>query len=484
MYLPPAASRLLIRAVDAVQRRGVHRLYERLEAMQWWPPEKLRELQREKLAARVMDAAEHSPLIGRRLREAGVDPRSLSGPEDLVRVPILEREDLREHGGELTAHGPDAAGALPNSTGGSTGSNVPFFVDRECWRWRDAVDLRLWSFLGLAPGARVATIWGAPMDLDASRRLRTRGRLVVDNRRFFSAYRLDGAAVDRLLDWLARARPDVLMGYASVLDLLARRAAARGGMECARKVLSSAEMLFPDQRARIAAGLGAEVFDLYGCREVGLVALECPEHRGLHVMDERLVVERLPATDVGGAPQEILVTDLDNRATPFLRYRIGDTALAPEPGACPCGRGLSRMGGIGGRAFDVIRSASGRAVGGTFWSLLLRTAVSGVETFRVVQKAPDLLEIQVTPEGALDGAKRAVVTAKVKEALGDAVVVTFVETAALEPLPSGKHRFVVALPPGAAGEAALKPGAAESSGAAGKSGAAAREGEVAGGAKR
>lgn len=451
MYLPPAASRLLIRAVDAIQGRGVHRLYERLEAMQWEPPERLRELQREKLAARVREAAVRSPLIGRRLREAGVDATSVAGPEDLARVPILEREDLREHGVDLTAHGLHEGEALPNSTGGSTGSNVSFLVDRECWRWRDAIDLRLWSFLGLAPGARVATVWGAPMDVAASQRLRGRARLLVDNRRFFSAYRLDTAAVDRLLDWLARARPDVLMGYASVLDLLARRATERGGLECARKILSSAEVLFPDQRARIERGLGAEVFDLYGCREVGLVALECKEHRGLHVMDERLIVERLPAAGPS-LPGEILVTDLDNRATPFLRYRIGDTALAPESGPCPCGRGLSRIGGVGGRVFDVIRSASGRAVGGTFWSLLLRTGVSGVETFRVVQSAPDHLEIQVTPKGALDAGKRAVVTEKVHEALGDEVSVTFTEAAALEPLPSGKHRFVVALPRGGGGE--------------------------------
>jgi len=493
MYLPPSASRLLIRTVDAIQGRGVYGLYEKLEAMQWWPAQKLRELQREKLSAMVHDAAERSPLIGDRLQAAGVDPGTIAGPEDLARVPVLEREDLRAHAAQLTSRGLDRGEVLPNSTGGSTGSNVHFFVDRECWRWRDAIDLRLWSFLGLGPGARVATVWGAPMDLAAAGRLRGRVRLLVDNRAFFSAYRLDAAAVDRLLDRLARARPDVLMGYASVLDLLARRAAERGGLACAGKVVSSAETLYPDQRERIAKGLGAEVHDLYGCREVGLVALECAEHRGLHVMDERLVVERVPAgpeTDGAGAllPREMLVTDLDNRATPFLRYRIGDTALEPDEGTCPCGRGLSRIGGVGGRVFDVIHSGAGRAVGGTFWSLLLRTGVSGVETFRVVQLEPDRLKIEVTPKGALDETKRTHLTSKIREALGDAVSVTFVETDALERLASGKHRFVVALPAGASGGrgAGSSVGSAPAPRDAGASEPAASEraGEVAGGTKR
>jgi len=171
-----------------------------------------------------------------------------------------------------------------------------------------------------------------------------------------------------------------------------------------------------------------------------------------------------------------------------VRYRIGDTALEPDEGTCPCGRGLSRIGGVGGRVFDVIHSDAGRAVGGTFWSLLLRTGVSGVETFRVVQLEPDRLKIEVTPKGALDETKRTHLTSKIREALGDAVSVTFVETDALERLASGKHRFVVALPAGASGGrgAGSSVGSAPAPRDAGASEPAASEraGEVAGGTKR
>ena len=96
-------------------------------------------------------------------------------------------------------------------------------------------------------------------------------------------------------------------------------------------------------------------------------------------------------------PADLLITDLDNRATPFIRYRIGDLALALAPGPCSCGRGLSRLGEITGRAFDVIRGPSGGAVGGTFWSLLLRTAVKSVRSFQVIQHETERIEIRFTP---------------------------------------------------------------------------------------
>jgi phenylacetate-CoA ligase len=86
-------------------------------------------------------------------------------------------------------------------------------------------------------------------------------------------------------------------------------------------------------------------------------------------------------------------------------------------------------------------------VGGTFWSLLLRTGVSGVETFQVVQHALRRLEIRVTPEGCLGEAGRATLVARIRAALGEGMQVEFKELARLAPLPSGKHRFVVSLRP-------------------------------------
>ncbi len=442
MYLPAPISGGLLRVADALRGRGVWDAWRRLDRSQWWDGEQMAELQAEKLAHRVRDAATRSPLMARRLSDLGLDASSIHGPADLVRLPVLERVDLQDRFAELACTGMGPGETFPNSTGGSSGSNVHFLVDWGCERQRDAVDLRLWSFLGLSAGARVATVWGSPMDQGKMLGWRNRLGRVAENLRFFSAYGLGEKDVDRILDWLARNQPDVLMGYASVLDLLAQRALERGGMQVARYAISSAEALFPDQRERMAAGLGVEVFNLYGCREVGLVGLECSRHNGLHVMDERLVVEMV--STAAGEPGDLLVTDLDNRATPFIRYRIGDLAIAPESGPCPCGRGLSRLGEVTGRAFDVIRGPSGGAVGGTFWSLLLRTAVKNVRSFQVIQHEMARIEIRFTPPGGLPPEDRAVVTREVQAALGEEMKVEFRGQEHLEPLPSGKHRFIVA----------------------------------------
>lgn len=444
MYLPPRISAALLHTADRLRGRGVWDAWRRLDESQWWEPAQLAEHQARKLAHRVREAAATSPLWRERLQAAGVDAAAVRDTAALGRLPTLERADLQQRLDRLTPGDLRPGEASPNSTGGSSGTNVHFLVDRHCELQRDAVDLRLWSFLGLGPGCRVATVWGSPMDQSRARSWRERLGRGLGNLRFFSAYRLGDRDADRLLDWLARRRPDVLMGYASVLDLLAARALRRGGVAAARFVISSAEALFPDQRARIEKGLGAEVFNLYGCREVGLVALECATHRGLHVMDERLVAELAPGPE--GEPADLLLTDLDNRATPFIRYRIGDMAVPAAPERCRCGRGLSRLKEISGRSFDVIRGPSGGAVGGTFWSLLLRTAVKGVLTYQVVQHQVDSLEIRFAPRDGLPEEDRETVRERIREALGREMRVEFSGHDVLEPLASGKHRFIVVAP--------------------------------------
>jgi phenylacetate-CoA ligase len=445
MYLPPALSRAFHRSDDALRRRGVWKTYDMLRESQSWPRARIEALQTEKARRLASRAAADSPYYRGLFRRAGLDPASLRSPEALAALPVLTKDLARRHADEIRPSERRGVRLLPNSTGGSTGSNLHFWVDGDCWRWRDAIDLRLWDMIGARPGAPAAYVWGSPMDQKAAGKLRQRARFLLDNKRMFSAYRIGDDALVDLVARLGRLRPEILFGYASVLDLIATRVAEGRlvwTLPAGLIIVSSAEALFPEQRRNIAETLGARVINLYGCREFGLVALECAEGGGMHVMEERVWVEVAPSAD--GGPGRLLVTDLDNVGFPFLRYEIGDIG-AFDPTPCACGRSLRKLAAVEGRAFDVIRGPSGRAVGGTFWSLLLRTAVSGIENWQVVQHAADRLEIRVTPPGVLDPASRGKLRAEIATALGPGLTVEIVEGQSLEPLPSGKHRFVVAL---------------------------------------
>src|SRR5207244_11937336 len=92
---------------------------------------------------------------------------------------------------------------------------------------------------------------------------------------------------------------------------------------------------------------------------------ECPEHSGLHVNADGVLIEIVaggrPAPP--GTPGAIVVTDLSNFAMPLIRYQIGDVGVLADR-ACPCGRGLPLLESIEGREADYVVTADGRLVSG------------------------------------------------------------------------------------------------------------------------
>ena len=148
-------------------------------------------------------------------------------------------------------------------------------------------------------------------------------------------------------------------------------------------------MLENGDRALLEEVFGCPVFNRYGCREVSVMASECPAHCGLHVMAEGLYLE-IETPNGPAAPGEmgaILVTDLLNGAMPLIRYRIGDLAAWAE-GPCPCGRGLPRLRSVAGRVTDFLVGADGRLVSGVF-----------LATYVVAQR-PSLGQVQIRQDKA------------------------------------------------------------------------------------
>jgi phenylacetate-CoA ligase len=97
----------------------------------------------------------------------------------------------------------------------------------------------------------------------------------------------------------------------------------------------------------------------YGSAEAGAFAFECREG-GVHLASENVHLEILrdgkPAAE--GEEGEIVVTVLQNRAMPLIRYNLEDRARL-LPGRCPCGRYLPRLELTNTMASDLVQAFRG-----------------------------------------------------------------------------------------------------------------------------
>ncbi|MDQ6921761.1 MAG: AMP-binding protein, partial [Candidatus Dormibacteraeota bacterium] len=238
--------------------------------------------------------------------------------------------------------------------------------------------------------------------------------------------------------------------YALVLAEAAQAPPRPNGLSL-RVGIHGAEPWSEGMRAQLRAGLGLEPYDIYGLTELGGpgVAIECSQHRGLHIFEDHFLAEvvdpdsgqRLPDGEVG----ELVITSLTRQAAPVLRYRTGDrTQLSSE--ACPCGNPFRRFLRIQGRTDDMLVIRGENVFPSQIEEVLLRVVGLSGNYQLVVDREKgrlDTLEVRVEVMASTDsGDLGQTAEQALKETIGLAVQVTVLPPQSL-PRSEGKARRVV-----------------------------------------
>ena len=198
-------------------------------------------------------------------------------------------------------------------------------------------------------------------------------------------------------------------------------------------------MLHPHYRASAEIIFKAKVHNRYGGREVGLITMECPEGR-MHINCHDLYLE-IDSPDPYAEPGEILITQLNNYAMPFIRYRIGDIGRLSNE-VCPCGNQLPILDELHGRTTGTFRTRTGTFIHGGYFTRQFYNLV-GISQFQLIQETFERCVLKLVINAQWRETTEDILVQKIQEVLGADVVVTveFVEDI---PLPaSGKREYTI-----------------------------------------
>ena len=301
------------------------------------------------LARLIEHAWEKAPGVRRRLEHARIKAPEIRGVDDLARLPVIKKSEM-----------PDLQRADPPFGGFCT---VPMTKIRKIFVSPGPI---------LEPMGPEIAEWHAETGLYAGG-FRP-GDVVVDTFLYHlvpAAHELDEALnligctvvptgvgnTDTQVTVARAVGATGFVGTPSFLMTILKRAQEMGVGRVPFQVAQvGAEALPESLRRQFEEEYGILTRQGFGTADLGMIAYECPQKSGMHLVEDAIVQvcdpqsgEPLPNGTIG----EIVAT-VNNHTYPMIRFGTGDLTVVDDT-PCPCGRTSSRMLGWRGRADEVTK---------------------------------------------------------------------------------------------------------------------------------
>ncbi|MFA7534526.1 MAG: hypothetical protein WCY68_00400 [Desulfuromonadales bacterium] len=421
--------------------------YRRLRGFERQTAAEVRRHQWQRLCRQVRRAYDDSPFYREFYDAGGFHPDHLRGWDDLAKVPILRKEAVKKNWRRMLAPRFAEAELFFGQTSGSTGKPLQFAIDPPAAQVQRAVALLTNEWGGYRPGARMYSFIGRSLKKAPTSPWRQwLRRTALDRSTNLCTLDLTEESMRTFHRALSRADRPFFYGYTHALHLFADFL-ARNGLHDVRAAgaVTGGMPLHSWQREAIEKMLHCPVLNRYGCEELGTIACECREGRSLHV---QAFAKHVEVVDASGNPLPsgeagyLVVTEFDNAAMPFIRYRIEDMGVLTER-VCGCGRQWPLIERLEGRDSDFILTPEGKRVSGISLTDLIGVSIPGVFQIQLIQDKLDHIIVRIVRETDFGDASLRTIARLTEEYFGPRMRFSceFVPTIPLEP--SGKSRFVV-----------------------------------------
>lgn len=286
----------------------------------------------------------------------GIDVESIRSQEDFEKLPFTWKGDLREAYPLGLQAVPDEEIVRIHSSSGTTG--IPVIIpytrkDVEDWAKMFA---RCYEMAGITALDRIQItpgygLWTAGIGFQAGAEYL--GAMTIP---------MGPGNTEKQLRMMQDMKATVLCATSSYALLLAEEIGKRGLTDKIhlKKGVIGSERWGSKMRARIAAELGVQLYDIYGLTEVygPGIAMSCEYECGMHYWDDYLYFEivdpktgeNVPDGEVG----ELVITTLRKQGAPLIRYRTHDLTRF-IPGECRCGSKFPRIDTLIGRTDDMVK---------------------------------------------------------------------------------------------------------------------------------
>ncbi len=366
----------------------------------------------DKQLRRLVRFADTVPLYHEKFKQAGIHPADITGVVDLQKLPFITKDDIKRHYPNGIVSSTIKKDALIEvSTSGTTGKVLPIYVDMldivmglfAYIRTLHEYDMSVWK-------NRITIIGDfAPHTAESgyvTRGLQPRFNLsgLFKNIQWLNTNDDPKRVATAINDF----QPEFIGGYVGMLGHLALlKETALGNDISPQYIAATGSVLDPSLKSFIEKTFHAQVFEVYGATESGLIGFQC-KHGRYHLMSDLVYAEFLsngqPVSS--GEAGEMIITKFYGKGTPIIRYNAINDIVAPLDGTCSCGMAGALIKKVYGRNDLAIYLPNGNVLLPSSFSeiyskILYELKTNKVKNTKIIQHDLTTLEIQVVIDDTL-----------------------------------------------------------------------------------
>ncbi len=355
------------------------------------------------------------------------------GAESLGDFPVTPKQTIKDNYNDFLSSEFTKQNTIQIRTSGSYGSPFTFFLSKEKKNRQFAEILFFNQKASFYLGRRHANIV-----------TRTKSGIAqfLANQIMVNAVVMDENWLERQRNMLKNKQIEIIVAHPSALLPIAEYCERKNDTPDdfdVESIIAIAEPIFPNQRDLLKRVIGAEVYSRYSMMETGVIAQDHLSDRKYSVNTASYVVELL---DIDrdepiqpGQMGRVVVTDLFSQAMPLIRYDTGDLAILSQQNTYDII--LER---IVGRTVESVFRPDGVRIS-PIWIDDIMEDLDAVRLFQFVQKDKDKFVMRIVRGN--DYRQESVIDERLKNILGDNVIIDYEYVNEIPALPSGKRPFVV-----------------------------------------
>ena len=318
------------------------KIYNSLKKSEKWSLDELENYQLKKLKEILNIAYNNSSFYKSKFDELHINICEINKLSDIKKIPILTKKELISFSNDIHTNLKFKKSFLA-TTSGTSGQSLKFLREEAADSFNRASSQRGYSWYNINPWDKNGYFWG--FNFSTFDKIKNKILDKLQNR--FRIFSFEEKSLKKFIRKTQSAT--YIHGYSSMIY---QTAVLLNKLNLPiptnlKLVKGTSEKIFDSYQNEIEKAFGTKMISEYGATESGIIAFECKEGN-LHINMEGVIVEEID--------NEILVTNLQMKSFPIIRYKLGDyVSLAPRDKKCACGKEHLIIEEITGRIGEVIQ---------------------------------------------------------------------------------------------------------------------------------